>query len=176
MRKQAGFTLAELVLVMVVIGILASVAVPRMFDMGQFSARGTRDFVGAALRYAQKSAIAMRRNVCVSVTATQLNVTYASTSGAGQSCAPTYPPATPGNPTPDPVNSVANPGNGLPYSNTSNALPQKAPVATSASVVFDAQGRPLSTTTYAPLTSTLTITVTGHATPLSIEPETGTVR
>lgn len=160
MRRQAGFTLAELVIVMVVTGILAVVAVPRMFDMDPFSARGSRDFVGAALRYAQKSAVAMRRNVCVVVGATQLTVTYASASGADQACAA--------------GNTLPNPGNGLPYGDSSNALSAKAPVATPASLIFDAQGRPLSAPS-TPLTTALSLTVTGHATPLVIEPETGLV-
>jgi MSHA pilin protein MshC len=161
MRSQAGFTLAELVIVMVLIGILSVVAVPRMFDMDQFSARGTRDFVGAALRYAQKSAIAMRRNVCVTVGALQLNITYASNGGADQPCAA--------------GNALRNPGNDLAYSDSSNALPERAPVATPASLIFDAQGRPLSAPS-TPRTTALTITVTGNATPLTIEPETGIVR
>ena len=161
MRTQRGFTLAELIIVLVLISILAAVAVPRMFDMEQFSARGTRDFVGASLRYAQKSAIAMRRNVCVQVAATQLRITYAGTSGVNQAC-----PA---------GNTLVNPGNGLPYSDSSNALPAKAPVATPASLIFDAQGRPLSAPS-TPMLSALAISVTGHATPLTIEPETGTVR
>jgi len=161
MRTQRGFTLAELIIVLVLISILAAVAVPRMFDMEQFSARGTRDFVGASLRYAQKSAIAMRRNVCVSIAATQLSITYAGSSGVNQAC-----PS---------GNALVNPGNGLPYDHSSNALPAKAPVATTASLIFDAQGRPLSAPS-TPMSSALSISVTGHATPLIIEPETGTVR
>lgn len=160
-RSQSGFTLAELVIVMMVIGILAVVAVPRMFDMDQFSARGTRDFVGAALRYAQKSAIAMRRNVCVTVGATQLTITYATSSGADQSCAA--------------GNAVLNPGNNRAYSHADNTLPTQAPVSTPTSVIFDAQGRPLSAPS-TPRTTALTISVTGNATPLTIEPETGIVR
>lgn len=161
MRAQRGFTLAELIIVLVLISILAAVAVPRMFDMEQFSARGTRDFVGASLRYAQKSAIAMRRNVCVSVAATQVTITYAGTNGVDQACGAS--------------NALVNPGNGLPYSDASNALPAKAPVATPASLIFDAQGRPLSAPS-TPMLSALVISVTGHATPITVEPETGTVR
>lgn len=161
MRSQAGFTLAELVIVMMVIGILAVVAVPRMFDMDQFSARGTRDFVGAALRYAQKSAIAMRRNVCVTIAVTQVTVTYASAAGANQACSAS--------------NLLTNPGNGLPFSDTSNALPARAPMATTGSLIFDAEGRPLTSPGVASA-SAFSFTITGNATPLVIEPETGVVR
>lgn len=160
MRTQGGYTLAELVIVLVLTGILAAVAVPRMFDMQQFSARGTRDFVGSALRHAQKAAVAMRRNVCVSLAATQLSITYASAAGVDQACAA--------------GNTLVSPGNGLPYADASNALPTQAPVATPASVIFDAQGRPLSAPSV-PLSSALSISVTGHATPLVIEPGTGLV-
>lgn len=160
MRSQAGFTLAELVTVMIVMGILAAYAVPRMIDINQFSARGTRDFVGAALRYSQKSAIAMRRNVCVNLGATQLTITYATAAGANQACS---------------ANQLPNPGNGRAYSDSSNALPTGATVSTPTSVIFDAEGRPLSAPAV-PRTTALTISVTGHATPLTIEPETGVVR
>lgn len=161
MKAQAGFTLAELIAVMVITGVLATVAVPRMFDLNQFSARGTRDFVGAALRYAQKSAIAMRRNVCVNIGATQLTLTYATAAGAAQACS---------------ANELPNPGNGRAYSDASNALPAGATVSpVPTTLIFDAQGRPLSAPA-TPRTTALTITVTGHATPLIIEPETGVVR
>ena len=158
MRSQAGFTLAELVTVMVLIGILAVFAIPRMVSPDQFSARGTRDFVGAALRHAQKSAIAMRRNVCVGIAATQLTMTYAAAPGANQPCS---------------AGELANPGNGRAYSDPSNAL--QAAIAPAATLVFDAQGRPLSAPS-TPRTTALTLTVTGHASPLTIEPETGVVR
>lgn len=66
--NQRGFTLIELIMVMVIVGILAIFAAPRMFNQSAFQSRGFADQVQATLRYAQKEAIAQRRNVCVAFT------------------------------------------------------------------------------------------------------------
>lgn len=65
--KASGFTLVELIIIMVVIGILAVVAMPRFFERSTFEARGFYDETQAALRYAQKQAIAQRRPVAVGI-------------------------------------------------------------------------------------------------------------
>ncbi|MEK7810720.1 MAG: prepilin-type N-terminal cleavage/methylation domain-containing protein, partial [Pseudomonadota bacterium] len=56
--KQRGFTLVELITVMVIVGILAVVALPRFFDKNTFDSRGYADQVISTLRFAQKVAVA----------------------------------------------------------------------------------------------------------------------
>jgi len=66
--SQHGFTLVELIMVIVMMGVLAVFAAPRLFDSTDFYARGFHDETMALLRYAQKAAVAQRRLVCVSLT------------------------------------------------------------------------------------------------------------
>jgi MSHA pilin protein MshC len=76
---QRGFTLIELVMVMVVLGVLAAVAAPRIFNISGFNARGFHDQTLAYLHFAQKTAVAQRRTVCVSFTANSLSLGIAAT-------------------------------------------------------------------------------------------------
>ena len=64
-QRQRGFTLIELIMVLVMLGVLAVFAAPRVFNRSDFDARGFHDATLAYLRYAQKTAIAQRRTVCV---------------------------------------------------------------------------------------------------------------
>lgn len=63
--NEQGFTLVELVVIMIIVGILAVVVMPRFTAQSTFDARSFSDQTLAALRYAQKTAIAQRRTVCV---------------------------------------------------------------------------------------------------------------
>ncbi len=63
--QQGGFTLVELVMVILILGVLSAYAAPRMFNSSDFYARGFHDETLALLRYAQKAAVAQRRTVCV---------------------------------------------------------------------------------------------------------------
>ncbi len=83
---QRGFTLIELIMVIVLLGVLAVFAAPRIFSSDDFNARGFHDETLALLRYAQKTAIAQRRTVCVAFTATTAILTISATA-AISSCA-----------------------------------------------------------------------------------------
>lgn len=67
--SQRGYTMTELITVMVIAGILAAVALPRFFDNDVFQSLGAADQARAALRYGQKVAIAQHRNVSVTISA-----------------------------------------------------------------------------------------------------------
>lgn len=67
--RVRGFTLIEVIVVIVMLGTLAVIAAPRMFSSTDFYARGFHDETLALLRYAQKTAIAQRRMVCVAFSA-----------------------------------------------------------------------------------------------------------
>ncbi|MBI4808359.1 MAG: prepilin-type N-terminal cleavage/methylation domain-containing protein [Nitrosomonadales bacterium] len=67
--NQRGFTLVELITVIVLVGIISVVALPRFASNDAFRARATADQVAAALRYAQKTAIASHGVVTVNISA-----------------------------------------------------------------------------------------------------------
>ena len=145
--EKAGFTLVELVMVIVIVGILAAVAAPRFFDTNVFQTRGFADQVQASLRYAQKQAIAQRRNVCVAWVDSTVSLTIANASGAASPCGPNL---------------------NFPSGGNFITAPTGITLSPAATVTFNALGRPTFNT--AP-----PYTVTGATNNIVVEAETGYV-
>lgn len=75
---NAGFTVIELILVIVIVAVLGAIAGPRFFANATFDERAYYDEVVASLRYAQKVAVATGCRVRVEVTATTYSLTQQS--------------------------------------------------------------------------------------------------
>jgi MSHA pilin protein MshC len=131
--RQRAFTLVELITTIMLIGILAATAMPRFADKGSFEAAGFSSSLTAALQHARKSAVAMRRNVCVVLS-------------GGNTLTFTRKLA------PDPANTFACDVTELPLAGqATNVLEAPSGVGISASVAsmaFDALGRPSAAITW----------------------------
>lgn len=79
---MSGFTLVELIVTLIVVGILAAFVAPRFFGTHGFEEGGFYDETISVLRYAQKAAIAQRRLVCVNFTAKTVALRIAKSFGA----------------------------------------------------------------------------------------------
>lgn len=120
--RVRGFTLVELITVIILVGILSVSVMPRFFDQTIFLSRGFSGQVLASVRYAQKMAVALRQYTCVSIAGNVITLTQGATSICGGNL-------------PDPAGQSA-------YSITA---PNGVTVG-NASFYFDALGRPNFTT------------------------------
>lgn len=87
-KRSGGFTMVELVVVMVLIGVLAAIGVPRLMGDNSMEAAAFGDEVVSALRTAQKSAAAKRRVVCATVASKAVTLTFSPAVDA-PACTPT---------------------------------------------------------------------------------------
>jgi Tfp pilus assembly protein FimT len=74
-HASSGFTMVELIVIMIILGILAVVAIPRMDSATAFRAVEFRDQTIAALRFAQKTATSHRRMVCAEFASDRVTLT-----------------------------------------------------------------------------------------------------
>lgn len=180
--KARGFTMVEMVVVIVLIGILGAVAAARYFDRGSFDASAYAEQTKSMLRYAQKTAVAQHRPVFVVLSARRIALCFDFRADPACSAANrVQPPAGRNSNSPATIAQCAatnwycegTPDN-LSYS-------QQGAGAGAAYFFFDALGRPLAAADPIPsLTSSfaglvLRIAGDGQTRDLTISPESGYV-
>ncbi|MBI3044751.1 MAG: type II secretion system protein [Betaproteobacteria bacterium] len=77
-KPPTGFTITELVVTILIAGLLAAVAIPRFVGKDAFESRGFHDESLGVVRFAQKTAIAWRRQIFVCVTTIRVAAAAAS--------------------------------------------------------------------------------------------------
>jgi MSHA pilin protein MshC len=80
----AGFTMIELIVVMILIGVLGAIASARFFNRSGFDVPAFADQAEAALRFAQKEAIAQNRPVYVRLDGASISLCYDTSSPCSQ--------------------------------------------------------------------------------------------
>lgn len=70
MNKFEGFTIVELITVIMIIGIISAVAAPKFIGNDAFAARGAYGTLLSSLRLAQKTALAQRKTIYTNINVT----------------------------------------------------------------------------------------------------------
>lgn len=157
-HRQLGFTLVELIMVIVMLGILAAVAAPRIINTSDFYGRGFHDETLAYLRYAHKVAIAQRRTVCVTFTTNSVALAIAA-NAATNDC------STPG--------TMSGPKGETPAIVTARSATVFSTSNPPTNFFYNGQGQPVLSTGTGALQSTQDFQVEGMTTTITVEESTG---
>ncbi|PKM42849.1 MAG: hypothetical protein CVV05_17760 [Gammaproteobacteria bacterium HGW-Gammaproteobacteria-1] len=101
--RHSGFTLTELVTVIIILGVLSVTALPVWFNRTDFEARGYFDELRQATRYAQKLAVSTNCDVLVTIATAGATSTYSlalQAAPAGHAQCVATPVSLPGSPPP----------------------------------------------------------------------------
>lgn len=148
--RARGFTIGELVLVLIIVGVMAVVAMPRLGTMDVAGEAWHQD-VASSLRHAHHTAVAARRLVCASVSTGTVTLTIAGSNPAS-ACSSTL--------------------RGY-DGDTAFARSSKAPSTSSATLYFQPSGR-VTSDGAGSTASNFTIAITGQAS-VNVVGETGHV-
>jgi MSHA pilin protein MshC len=143
-RPPRGFTMVELVVVIVLAGILGAVAAARYFDRGSFDASAYAEQTKSMLRYAQKTAVAQHRPVFVVLSSKRIALCFNFRTDPG--CAAANRVQSPGGSNSGSPATVAQCGDASWYCEGTPdnlAYSQQGAGAGAAYFFFDALGRPL---------------------------------
>ena len=161
--SDAGFTLIEMVTVMIVVGILAVVVLPRFANLNDFETVGAADQLDTLIHYARETAVAQRRTVYLDF-ATKPPLLCPSTStpvcGAVANCGSTAAISLPAS-----------------YHQAKTSVTVTDNLATAGQICFDALGRPYDSSGLLTTTKTVSVEDQTGATvkTLTVENETGYV-
>lgn len=87
-KQQQGFTVVELVVVMVLMAVITAVGMSRFASREPFAVQGVADQLVSGLRLAQATAIAQRRTVYLQLGATPATLLVCLDAGCSQPLAP----------------------------------------------------------------------------------------
>lgn len=153
-QSQRGFTLPELIAVMVVVSVLAAVALPKFDAALTIRNDSWRDEVVSALRLARSTAVSHRRLVCAAVASGSVTLTIAAVNPA-TACSATLP----------------GPGGAAAYTSSNVATASVSPAGT---MYFQPSGR-VTSDGAGSTASDRSISISGTSTAISVIGETGHV-
>lgn len=184
---ERGFTMVELIMVMVIMGVVSAVGAARFFDKRNTDTSQYLNQAKSIIRYGQKVAIAQHRNVFVKVGASSVGLCYQAVCTAAN-VVPAPGGGNSGNAVTKAQCVLGSPATYVPnwmcegmQTDISTTIASN-PALTNGMFYFDDQGRPYNTNDTAPTstfgtTSKLTLSIAGGTSSMvvTVTPETGYV-